>query len=146
MLRHDLSNLFWEWWLYWDGLNIIQLQARPGISSCLLIQPPPPDDFLQHTFGFNRKHFLFWKHRKYYWPGSLMFWCMIICVENPLLIQSPHAGKFSQFSHFDGNVNDFCIFPWLELLSLSLFTFTFFIFQFVVSWVTFFCFHSQIHF
>ena len=38
--------------LYWDRLNIIQLQARPGISSCLLIQPPPPDDFLQHTFGF----------------------------------------------------------------------------------------------
>ena len=46
--------------LYWDRLNIIQLQARSGISYCLLIQPPPPEDFLQHAFGFeNTENIIF---------------------------------------------------------------------------------------
>ena len=101
-----LSNLFWKWgiyWdrlnintfvksilgmgLYWDRLNIIQLQALPGISSCLLIQPPPPDDFLQHTFGFDNTENIL----------SIFFIVEnIIHADNPVLIQSPHGGEFSQ--------------------------------------------------
>ena len=73
--------------LYWDRLNIIQLQALPGISSCLLIQPPPPDDFLQHTFGFDNTENIL----------SIFFIVEnIIHADNPVLIQSPHGGEFSQ--------------------------------------------------
>ena len=73
--------------LYWDRLNIIQLQALPWISSCLLIQPPPPDDFLQHTFGIDNTKNI----------SSVFFnFKNVIYVENPLLIQPSHAGEFSQ--------------------------------------------------
>ena len=57
--------------LYWDRLNIIQLQARPGISCCLLIQPPPPDDFLQHTFGFENT--LWSLLRSFVWKNHCWF-------------------------------------------------------------------------